>query len=169
MVGNLNSLTVLRNILNDGVFSRFAHSDKDEGAFAEFVHSFYERKNFKDCGQDFYEYVLKLALYDDNVFARTSASGKKVPDLIYKAYLGDLKAILTSLSAVDPHGYYLCDVKCGITEKNLTELMIKWVALYRKSGYGKFLYSNVFRLSGVGLVPVAAEAVDLKSLKDYYQ
>ena len=165
----LTNLTVLRNILNDKIFSLFAACDDGtEENFAAFIHAFYEKYGSDGADPDFAAYTENLILYDENILSKSFASGVAPSRYIKNAYLRDLSIISDSLKTFDLYEYFKCNVKNFLFCKSPEEALNKWSNLYTNVGYGRFLKYNAFVYENGDLTPSGnGDDISIYNLKDY--
>lgn len=164
MISDLKTLTILRGLLKDDVFARFAECQyNDVENFYAFVHAFYSRKNFREAGLNFGKYVENLICFDENIFSETIAARKRSDPIIEKAYKRDIEIIYDAIRSIDPKGFYSTEIDYGVDNK-FAELYKK----YSSQGYGRYLKSYALKFDNNELVPVEnAKHIELSELIGY--
>lgn len=173
---NILSLTVLRGILRDELFSAFyaARESEDERQACALYGRFFNVLYKKQAETDFAAYVCDTILYDENAFSLCCANGRKPSPFLANAYLRDVKLILS----------YIAEPACGQGEyfaagspapmfdfSRGDELFISRIRkFYKKNGCGKFIKYCAFGYDYGRLVPVENPSrITLSDLKGYEQ
>ncbi len=158
----LNSLTVLYKILNDPLIAAFADADGKKSR-TQFLRKLYAA----GAETRFAAYIADAVLTDENAFSRAAAAQAPVSPFLRKAFLDDLDAVGEALSSCEEDGFLLGKTPSPLTGWNENTLR-RLALLYRRHGYGRFLYHNAFRFRGGDLVPILSPSeVSLKDLKGY--
>ena len=168
----INSLTVLRGLENDGVFS----------SLTEYAESVYEgnpsEEKFNDLAAAVYEcgaessvraYIQKLILTDENAFSVCCTRTGNPSDYLKNAYLKDVATIEGLFACLEDCNQFCSgeDLKTfNVDFGNNFEANI--VQFYRRHGYGKFIYNRAFTYEDGALKPITAvSSTTLDQLKDY--
>ncbi len=165
--GSEESITVLRNVLDNEIFSAFLkYSQGGENNVAEFLHKIYE----ENCENDFLGYIQNLILTDENVFAKSCARDVEPSRYITAAYRRDLEIIFGLVLDTDTQGMYGLG-KCTdpFDENfNLDATCLNLKNFYRRYGYGKFIKNSAFFYENGDLIPVSNPSpIRISELKDY--
>lgn len=162
---NTVSLTVLRGLYNDKLFSSFANAFAD-GQREDFYYELY------DCGaeNDFLEKLCKLIILDENAFSRTCAGGNTPSAYLTDAYSEDLNKIFAAVRMFDGDEHFNLgnaippfdgELDAEISASNLMEF-------YAAHGYGKFIAYKAFTYSDGQLNPIVRTSpITLGELKNY--
>ena len=173
---NLLSLTVLRGLLDDNLFSAFyaAKENGDEryacSLYGEFLNTLYS----EGAETNFMQYVCNAVLYDENAFSVCCASGKTPSPFLINAYLRDIKLILKYVSepACGQGKYFAAGKSAPLFD--LSQGEEKFIArikkFYKRYGCGQFIKYRAFGYENGGLVPVEnPSSITLADLKGYEQ
>lgn len=164
MKHNLNTLTVLRNLLNNNVFSLLSEYDKDDISKAVFRSAVFG----SECENCLLGFIEELILTDENAFSLQTASKKAPSQLLKDAYKRDIAIIYSSIDEIcnaenfgkGSHIYPFAD-DIEVTVKNLN-------AFYQNNGYGKFIRNAAFRYTDNQLLPILhLTQIKLSDLKNY--
>ncbi len=160
------SLTVLADIVKDGVASAFFDYLKDGEGFGKFLHEIYER----GAENDLSGYFLNLILSDENAFSKTCARGMTPSRYLVNAYKDDICAIFSAITEIDDCGKF-CKGRINSDLFNLSNLdctINNLAEFYRTHGYGIFIDNKAFTYSDGKLIPVKNPSrITLEELKDY--
>lgn len=158
----LSNLTVLHGILRDPLIAAFAAADGKKSR-AQFLRRLYER----GAETAFAAYVADAVLTDENAFSRACAARGRVSSFVREAYLTDIRAIGEALGETEEDGFRVGRAPSPFTGWDETTVR-HLTALYRKSGYGRYLLHNAFRFRAGELVPILSPSVvTLADLKGY--
>lgn len=167
----LHSLSVFRQLLDDPVVQKLdallAASDENEiidacGAFAAALYPH---------GISLTDYLLTLALEDENVYMLRRAEDKEIDPLLEKATRADLMT-LQQAAALS------CEDLCGNTdaflpewkseERDFAEIYFARLEQIHAFGYGVFAKYTTFMIQSGALVPVRhPDAITLEELGGY--
>lgn len=164
MCEDLNNFTVLYNVACGEVVKNFLRLAKgDEKARAPFLRELYTAGG----DSDFSRYLSELILTDENAFSLACAKFGKATPFVKRAYIRDLREILSALDELDAKGGFekgkLIPLFSSLSESAIYDLE----KFYFENGYGKFINYAAFIFDGE-LSPVKNFVdVDIKSLKNY--
>ncbi len=168
MENDLKKLTVLRNLLSDGVFAAFSESlGGDDESFYKFVAALYEKQ--PEAGLDFAKYAENLIYYDENIWAKCQAAGGAPPaPQITAAYLKDIATTAAALKKLCTRGLFTCntDETAIFTQTEITAN--RWAQTYANNGYGRFLKHYAFVYENGKLLPSGMfDDISVNALKNY--
>ena len=163
---DINTLSVLRNLIYDDIFSAFIKSSDDNQNFYSFINKLYNA----NAESDFIGYVEKIILTDENSVALNLAKEKSPSDYTKKAFINDLDTIFNYVKKVSPQGYYNMGKPSYPFDENFNaeKTYENLVDYYKRNGYGKFILNKAFEFINGELIPVLnVTEIKLKDLKDY--
>lgn len=151
---NINTLTVLRNLLSDCVFGAYMNWRKSlsKEAFAEFEYSLLS----KGAESNFLAYLSEKILTDENAFSVCCASGKTPSRYLKSEYMHDLNIIFEYVQSGDTFGRFETGTpRAPLHRTPFTENTYRKLKnFYKKNGYGKFINHRAFIYENAKLVPV---------------
>lgn len=162
---NTLNLTVLKNLLDDEIFSAFIRAEKGgEGEFCEFLGKLYEN----GCEENFYDYVEKLVLYDENAFSKCCGHKKAPSGYLKKAYIEDLRKVFETVKRAETDGLFGIDFAPQYPfDKEYDDTYSNLCRFYGENGYGKFIKYKAFIYDN-SLIPIEnSSQIKLSELKDY--
>lgn len=162
----LESITVLRNLLKDQLFSSFLKKDQNDEALSVFLNKLYNA----EAETNFLRRLQDMIILDENAFSLCCASGKTPSTYLCAAYKNDLELIFGYALKSDAKERYSLG-KCtepfdatfdhNKTVKNLEKF-------YRKYGFGKFINNSAFEFKNNQLIPINNPSdISLSCLKNY--
>ena len=174
---DLASVVLYRNVSRDGVlaklgaFLRACESESDAfktEKYCDFVSSLYE------SGCDLGEYIEDALRCSDNIYVRTYANAKNIPDVMQACFENELKLFsrLTFLTSEELLSYAelpLTLPSFNNTKKDFAEIIPRLLKSSNKLGYGIYARYGMFRVTGEGnLSPVLSpDPITLSSLIGY--
>lgn len=159
----LHSVTVFRNILNDGVVKAFLElleaCEENKGTtvlidkYSAFVNRLYaETDNLSD-------YVLNLVNNDENVYIKKVAAEKEIPNVLENCVKNELE-VFGSLASLKPEevttvvGFGGFLPKWQVSDINIAEDYFTRIKNIKKYGYGIYSKYHMFYVKDEKLVPV---------------
>ena len=178
MQKELASIVIFRNVVNKDVLSNLraylaiAKTDADDcdkiQRYCDFVSSLYEH------GCDLGAYIEDSLRCDDNIYVRTVACGKGVPDIMDECYSDELRIFsrLTEITAQELIYYGgLPDFvpRFESTKKEMIRIMGQALRNTSKNGYGIYARYGMFRVSdNAELLPILSpDPIRLSHLVGY--
>ena len=168
---NIQSLTVLRGILDDDLFAAFyaARENEDERYACSLHGKFFCTLYEKHAETDFLAYVCDAILYDENAFSLCCANGKRPSPFLEYAYLRDVKLILGYVAepCCGQGEYFAAGKPTPMFDTSDGEAFISRIRkFYKKYGCGKFIKYRAFGYEDGELVPVENPSdISLSDLK----
>lgn len=170
------SLSVLRGLLGDRLFAAFraAKENETEQHDNSFYGNFLNILYSKGAETNLTAYICDAILYDENAFSVCCANGKKLSQFLVKAYLHDVKLILSYVAGhtyAEGEYYAVGEPSPLFDFSNGDEAFISRLKkFYKKYGCGAFIKYRAFAYENGQLVPVEnPSAVTLPQLKGYAQ
>ena len=161
-----NSLTVLRNLKDNKLIravAEYAVYDSAEN-FNDLLYEVYAA----GAENNLLSAVQSAILHDENAFSLCCAKGEKPSDYLKKAYLSDLKSILSAVLKLKNESGFNFDKPLPVFNCAEQKLVDNLEKFYAKKGYGQFIDGKAFSYTEGGFLPLDGTAdTTLSQLKNY--
>lgn len=163
----IEQLRVLRNLKDDGlIYSLLVYyNDKGDDAYDNLLYEVYA----EGAEENLLGYVQNAILHDVNAFSVACAKGGNISDFLKKAYISDLRFILTAVDELAGSKDFSLGAPLPLFyTNNATILVARLENFYRENGYGQFADGKAFGYSDGQFVPLCGTAdITLSQLKNY--
>lgn len=165
----INSLTVLRGLKKDNLFSALSHycccPEADEkAAFNDLLYEIYNSRAENSVAG----YIGELILTDDNVFSRTCARGETPSSHLLNAMAEDLKIIRQMLTKIMDCQQFELGASGNVFAGSKDDVLNNLKSFYTANGYGIFIRNKAFTYENGEFVPACnATEVTMEQLKNY--
>lgn len=174
MNNNIHKLTILRGLYGDKIFAALRAAKEcraevhDLSPYGGFLNELYSN----GAETDLTAYICNAILYDENAFSLCCANGKEPSKFLIKAYLHDVKLVLSYVAEDNCAAgeYYAVGAPTALFSlaDGDEALIFRLKEFYKRYGCGEFIKYRAFAYDGGKLIPVEnPSAVTLPQLKGY--
>lgn len=162
----LNSLTVLRNLKDNKLISSLLEYSEQSSPSAhnDLLCEIYAA----GAEERLLSTVQNAVLHDVNAFSSACARGETPSGYLKKAYLSDLKIILSAVNALDDGNGFRLGKPLPIFEYSEQTLIYNLENFYHENGCGQFIGGKALSFSDGQFIPLSGTAdITLSQLKNY--